>query len=59
MLQLRDLYALGHKLGQVQLGTTYLCTELATGTALAASPSPSTSCSPPSPEDVDDVHRKI
>ncbi|TVU01472.1 hypothetical protein EJB05_53076, partial [Eragrostis curvula] len=28
---LRDLYALGRKLGQGQFGTTYLCTELATG----------------------------
>jgi calcium-dependent protein kinase len=32
---LRDLYAVGRKLGQGQFGTTYLCTELSTGAALA------------------------
>ncbi|KAI4366991.1 hypothetical protein MLD38_022780 [Melastoma candidum] len=28
---IRDVYTLGHKLGQGQFGTTYLCTEISTG----------------------------
>ncbi|GFZ00478.1 calcium-dependent protein kinase family protein [Actinidia rufa] len=31
----RDLYTLGHKLGQGQFGTTYLCTEVSTGVEYA------------------------
>ena len=54
---LRDLYALGRKLGQGQFGTTYLCTELATGTALACKSIAKRKLL--TPEDVDDVRREI
>ncbi|KAG2655220.1 calcium-dependent protein kinase 6-like [Panicum virgatum] len=55
--QLRDLYAVGRKLGQGQFGTTYLCTELATGTALACKSIAKRKLL--TPEDVDDVRREI
>ncbi|KAJ1281760.1 hypothetical protein BS78_04G330400 [Paspalum vaginatum] len=54
---LRDLYALGRKLGQGQFGTTYLCTELSTGTALACKSIAKRKLL--TPEDVDDVRREI
>ncbi|XP_062221331.1 calcium-dependent protein kinase 6-like [Phragmites australis] len=54
---LRDLYALGRKLGQGQFGTTYLCTDLATGAALACKSIAKRKLL--TPEDVDDVRREI
>jgi calcium-dependent protein kinase len=54
---LRELYAVGRKLGQGQFGTTYLCTELATGTALACKSIAKRKLL--TPEDVDDVRREI
>ncbi|CAL5020407.1 unnamed protein product [Urochloa decumbens] len=54
---LRDLYELGRKLGQGQFGTTYLCTELATGAALACKSIAKRKLL--TPEDVDDVRREI
>ncbi|OEL21794.1 Calcium-dependent protein kinase 4 [Dichanthelium oligosanthes] len=54
---LRDLYDLGRKLGQGQFGTTYLCTDLATGAALACKSIAKRKLL--TPEDVDDVRREI
>ncbi|WVZ73018.1 hypothetical protein U9M48_021385 [Paspalum notatum var. saurae] len=54
---LRDLYSVGRKLGQGQFGTTYLCTELSTGTALACKSIAKRKLL--TPEDVDDVRREI
>ncbi|GMI81937.1 ARABIDOPSIS THALIANA CALCIUM-DEPENDENT PROTEIN KINASE 6 [Hibiscus trionum] len=50
-LNIRDLYALGRKLGQGQFGTTYLCTEISTGIEYA--------CKSISKENVEDVQREI
>jgi calcium-dependent protein kinase len=54
---LRDLYALGRKLGQGQFGTTYLCTELATGDEYACKSISKRKLI--SREDIDDVRREI
>uniref|UniRef100_A0A804NVY4 non-specific serine/threonine protein kinase n=1 Tax=Zea mays TaxID=4577 RepID=A0A804NVY4_MAIZE len=54
---LRDLYAVGRKLGQGQFGTTYLCTELSTGAAFACKSIAKRKLL--TPEDVDDVRREI
>jgi calcium-dependent protein kinase len=54
---LRDLYALGRKLGQGQFGTTYLATDLATGTPYACKSIAKRKLL--TPEDVDDVRREI
>ncbi|XP_042424784.1 calcium-dependent protein kinase 5-like isoform X2 [Zingiber officinale] len=54
---LRDLYNLGRKLGQGQFGTTYLCTEVATGKAYACK----SICKRKlvAKEDLEDVRREI
>ncbi|KAG8060503.1 hypothetical protein GUJ93_ZPchr0002g24226 [Zizania palustris] len=54
---LSELYSMGRKLGQGQFGTTYLCTDLATGTALACKSIAKRKLL--TPEDVDDVRREI
>ncbi|XP_073012165.1 calcium-dependent protein kinase 26-like [Typha latifolia] len=54
---LRDLYVLGCKLGQGQFGTTYLCTEIATGANFACKSIAKRKLL--SQEDVDDVRREI
>ncbi|TQE13871.1 hypothetical protein C1H46_000502 [Malus baccata] len=54
---IRDLYTLGHKLGQGQFGTTYLCTEIATGSQYACKSISKRKLI--SKEDVDDVRREI
>ncbi|CAM0942639.1 unnamed protein product [Alopecurus aequalis] len=54
---LRDLYTLGRKLGQGQFGTTYLATDLATGTPYACKSIAKRKLL--TPEDVDDVRREI
>ena len=54
---LRDLYAVGRKLGQGQFGTTYLCTEVSTGAAFACKSIAKRKLL--TPEDVDDVRREI
>lgn len=54
---IRDLYALGHKLGQGQFGTTYLCTEITTGSQYACKSISKRKLI--SKEDVDDVRREI
>ncbi|KAG6537733.1 hypothetical protein ZIOFF_002829 [Zingiber officinale] len=52
-----ELYALGRKLGQGQFGTTYLCTELATGSEYACKSIAKRKLI--SKEDVEDVRREI
>jgi len=52
---IRDLYTLGRKLGQGQFGTTYLCTENATGSEYACKSISKRKLI--SKEDVDDVRR--
>ncbi|KAF3590480.1 hypothetical protein DY000_02027935 [Brassica cretica] len=52
-----DLYTLSRKLGQGQFGTTYLCTELATGTDYACKSISKRKLI--SKEDVEDVRREI
>ncbi|XP_006649209.2 calcium-dependent protein kinase 6 [Oryza brachyantha] len=54
---LQELYSMGRKLGQGQFGTTYLCTEVATGAALACKSIAKRKLL--SPEDVEDVRREI
>jgi calcium-dependent protein kinase len=54
---LRDLYALGRKLGQGQFGTTYLCTDLATGAEYACKSISKRKLI--TREDIDDVRREI
>ncbi|XP_042482416.1 calcium-dependent protein kinase 26-like [Macadamia integrifolia] len=54
---IRDLYTLGRKLGQGQFGTTYLCTEIATGNEYACKSI--TKRKLISREDVEDVRREI
>ncbi|KAM5562791.1 calcium-dependent protein kinase 26 [Rosa sericea] len=54
---IRDLYTLGHKLGQGQFGTTYLCTEISTGSQYACKSISKRKLI--SKEDVDDVRREI
>ncbi|XP_047063767.1 calcium-dependent protein kinase 13-like [Lolium rigidum] len=54
---LRDLYALGRKLGQGQFGTTYLCTDLATGANYACKSISKRKLI--TQEDIDDVRREI
>ncbi|XP_042979140.1 calcium-dependent protein kinase 4 isoform X2 [Carya illinoinensis] len=54
---IRDLYTLGRKLGQGQFGTTYLCTENATGSEYACKSISKRKLI--SKEDVDDVRREI
>ncbi|CAM8974329.1 unnamed protein product [Rhodiola kirilowii] len=53
----RDLYILGHKLGQGQFGITYLCTEIATGNQYACKSISKRKLI--SVEDVEDVRREI
>ncbi|GFZ00470.1 calcium-dependent protein kinase family protein [Actinidia rufa] len=53
----RDLYTLGHKLGQGQFGTTYLCTEVSTGVEYACKSISKRKFI--SKEDVEDVRREI
>ncbi|XP_076941126.1 calcium-dependent protein kinase 4-like [Bidens hawaiensis] len=54
---IRDLYSLGQKLGQGQFGTTYLCTENATGVNYACKSISKRKLI--SKEDVEDVRREI
>ncbi|XP_039123875.1 calcium-dependent protein kinase 26-like [Dioscorea cayenensis subsp. rotundata] len=54
---IRDLYTLGRKLGQGQFGTTYLCTEIATGVCYACKSISKRKLI--SKEDFDDVRREI
>ncbi|RRT50978.1 hypothetical protein B296_00031324 [Ensete ventricosum] len=54
---IRDLYILGRKLGQGQFGTTYLCTEIATGNDYACKSIAKRKLI--SKEDVEDVRREI
>ncbi|KAK6143322.1 hypothetical protein DH2020_023670 [Rehmannia glutinosa] len=54
---IRDLYILGHKLGQGQFGTTYLCTEISTGIEYACKSISKRKLI--SKEDVEDVRREI
>jgi len=54
---LRDHYALGRKLGQGQFGTTYLCTDLATGVDYACKSIAKRKLI--TREDVEDVRREI
>ncbi|WOL05876.1 hypothetical protein Cni_G14607 [Canna indica] len=54
---LRDLYMVGQKLGQGQFGTTYLCTEIATGVQYACKTIAKRKLI--SMEDVEDVRREI
>ncbi|URD97827.1 calcium-dependent protein kinase [Musa troglodytarum] len=54
---IRDLYILGRKLGQGQFGTTYLCTEIATGNDYACKSIGKRKLI--SKEDVEDVRREI
>ncbi|KAH9612218.1 hypothetical protein KSS87_005578 [Heliosperma pusillum] len=54
---IRDLYMLGRKLGQGQFGTTYLCTEIATGNEYACKSISKRKLI--SKEDVEDVRREI
>ena len=54
---LRDLYALGRKLGQGQFGTTYLCTELTTGVDYACKSISKRKLI--TREDIEDVRREI
>ncbi|XP_057805879.1 calcium-dependent protein kinase 26 [Salvia miltiorrhiza] len=54
---IRDLYVLGHKLGQGQFGTTYLCTEIATSFQFACKSISKRKLI--SKEDVEDVRREI
>lgn len=54
---IRDLYTLGRKLGQGQFGTTYLCTDNATGIEYACKSISKRKLI--SREDVDDVRREI
>lgn len=54
---IRDLYMLGRKLGQGQFGTTYLCTEIATGIEYACKSISKRKLI--SKEDVEDVRREI
>ncbi|XP_073312466.1 calcium-dependent protein kinase 26 isoform X2 [Primulina huaijiensis] len=54
---IRDLYTLGHKLGQGQFGTTFLCTELSTGIEYACKSISKRKLI--SKEDVEDVRREI
>ncbi|KAK9070836.1 hypothetical protein SSX86_009404 [Deinandra increscens subsp. villosa] len=54
---IRDLYALGQKLGQGQFGTTYLCTENSTGVNYACKSISKRKLI--SKEDVEDVRREI
>uniref|UniRef100_A0A0C9RZ49 non-specific serine/threonine protein kinase n=1 Tax=Wollemia nobilis TaxID=56998 RepID=A0A0C9RZ49_9CONI len=54
---LRDVYIMGRKLGQGQFGTTYLCTEIATGKEYACKSIPKRKLI--SREDVEDVRREI
>ncbi|KAK3021492.1 hypothetical protein RJ639_046403 [Escallonia herrerae] len=54
---IRDLYTLGHKLGQGQFGTTYLCTENSTGIEYACKSISKRKLI--SKEDLEDVRREI
>ncbi|KAI7756436.1 hypothetical protein M8C21_029117 [Ambrosia artemisiifolia] len=54
---IRDVYTLGQKLGQGQFGTTYLCTEIATGVDYACKSISKRKLI--SKEDVEDVRREI
>jgi calcium-dependent protein kinase len=54
---IRDLYSLGHKLGQGQFGTTYMCKEISTGREYACKSI--TKRKLISKEDVEDVRREI
>ncbi|CAG7885181.1 unnamed protein product [Brassica rapa] len=56
-LNIRDLYTLSRKLGQGQFGTTYLCTELATGVDYACKSISKRKLI--SKEDVEDARREI
>ncbi|KAL7082940.1 hypothetical protein ACP275_14G131700 [Erythranthe tilingii] len=52
-----DFYTLGHKLGQGQFGTTYLCTEISTGSEYACKSISKRKLI--SKEDIEDVRREI
>ncbi|KAK9051874.1 hypothetical protein SSX86_028502 [Deinandra increscens subsp. villosa] len=54
---IRDVYTLGQKLGQGQFGTTYLCTEMATGIDYACKSISKRKLI--SKEDLEDVRREI
>ncbi|ONK57233.1 uncharacterized protein A4U43_C10F17970 [Asparagus officinalis] len=54
---IQDLYTLGRKLGQGQFGTTYLCTEISTGTDYACKSISKRKLL--AKEDVEDVRREI
>ncbi|XP_076946371.1 calcium-dependent protein kinase 26-like [Bidens hawaiensis] len=54
---IRDVYTLGQKLGQGQFGTTYLCTEIATGVDYACKSISKRKLI--SKEDLEDVRREI
>ncbi|PKU84011.1 calcium-dependent protein kinase 26 [Dendrobium catenatum] len=54
---IRDLYTLGPKLGQGQFGTTYLCTEIATGIEFACKSISKRKLI--TKEDMEDVRREI
>ncbi|KAL8196791.1 hypothetical protein R6Q57_024445 [Mikania cordata] len=54
---IRDVYTMGQKLGQGQFGTTYLCTEIATGVDYACKSISKRKLI--SREDVEDVRREI
>ncbi|XP_076921204.1 calcium-dependent protein kinase 26-like [Bidens hawaiensis] len=54
---IRDVYTLGQKLGQGQFGTTYLCTEIATGIDYACKSISKRKLI--SKEDLEDVRREI
>ncbi|KAF6154265.1 hypothetical protein GIB67_026721 [Kingdonia uniflora] len=54
---IRDLYTFGRKLGQGQFGTTYLCTEIATGNEYACKSISKRKLI--AKEDVEDVRREI
>uniref|UniRef100_A0A7N0UZS0 non-specific serine/threonine protein kinase n=1 Tax=Kalanchoe fedtschenkoi TaxID=63787 RepID=A0A7N0UZS0_KALFE len=53
----RDLYTIGHKLGQGQFGTTYFCTEIASGNHYACKTISKRKLI--SVEDVEDVRKEI
>lgn len=56
-VDLREHYIIGRKLGQGQFGTTYLCTEISTGSEYACKTIPKRKLI--TKEDVEDVRREI
>lgn len=55
--KIREIYTLGQKLGQGQFGTTYLCTEIATGIEFACKSISKRKLI--AKEDAEDVRREI